>query len=250
MAGHSHSSNIAARKGAIDKKRARNFNKLAREIMSAVRQAGSDPDHNLKLKYAIEKARAGNMPKDNIERVIKRAAGEKGGPGFEEIVYEGYAPGGVALMVACLTDNRSRTAPDIRYAFDRHGGSIGSPGSVSFLFAFHAIFVAEKGERDEDAWTEVALDAGAEDVRIEGEVVTLLAPATDFLAVKQKLEGKTVTLLSGQLGYMPGSTVPVADKEIARKILALVDVLEENDDVQNVYTNYDIPEEWLRELEA
>jgi YebC/PmpR family DNA-binding regulatory protein len=250
MAGHSHSANIAARKGAVDKKRAKIFNKLAREIMSAVRQGGSDPDHNLKLKYAIEKARAGNMPKDNIERVIKRAAGEKGGPGFEEIVYEGYAPGGVALMVACLTDNRARTAPDIRYAFDRHGGSIGSPGSVSFLFAFRAIFAAEKGARDEDAWTEVALEAGAEDVRIEGDVVTLVAPAPEFLSVKQKLEEKSATLLSAQTGWMPGSTVAIADKETARKVLGLIDVLEENDDVQNVYANYEIPDDWARELQA
>ena len=248
MAGHSHSANIAARKGAVDIKRARNFNKLARNIMSAVRQGGSDPDHNLKLKYAIEKARAGNMPKDNIERVIKRAAGEKGGAGFEEIVYEGYAPGGVAIMVACLTDNRARTAPDIRYAFDRHGGSIGSPGSVSFLFSFHAILVAEKGERDEDGWTEIALEAGAEDVKLEGDVVTLVAPPADFLPVKQKLEEKGTKLLSAELGWMPGSTVAIADKEAAKKVLALIEALEENDDVQNVYANYDIPEAWASEL--
>jgi len=250
MAGHSHSANIAARKGAVDIKRARNFNKLARNIMSAVRQAGSDPDHNLKLKYAIEKARAGNMPKDNIERVIKRAAGEKGGAGFEEITYEGYAPGGVAIMVACLTDNRARTAPDIRYAFDRHGGSIGSPGSVSFLFTFRAIFVAEKGERDEDRWTELALDVGAEDVKVEGEAVTLVAPPAEFLAVKQKLEEQGTKLFSAELGWMPGSTVPIADKDAAKTVLALIDALEENDDVQNVYANYDIPEEWARELSS
>jgi YebC/PmpR family DNA-binding regulatory protein len=244
MAGHSHSSNIAARKGAVDNKRARNFNKLARNIMSAVRQSGSDPDHNLKLKYAIEKARAGNMPKDNIERVMK------GGAGFEEIVYEGYAPGGVAIMVACLTDNRARTAPDVRYAFDRHGGSIGAPGSVSFLFTFRAIFVAEKGERDEDGWTELALDVGAEDVKLEGESVTLVAPPADFLAVKQKLEEKAVNLFSAELGWMPGSTVAIADKDAAKKVLSLIDTLEENDDVQSVYANYDIPEDWARELSA
>jgi YebC/PmpR family DNA-binding regulatory protein len=250
MAGHSHSSNIAARKGAVDNKRARNFNKLARNIMSAVRQSGSDPDHNLKLKYAIEKARAGNMPKDNIDRVIKRAAGEKGGAGFEEITYEGYAPGGVAIMVACLTDNRSRTAPDVRYAFDRHGGSIGSPGSVSFLFTFRAIFAAEKGERDEDQWTELALEVGAEDVKVEGDAVTLVAPPADFLAVKTKLEETGVKLFSAELGWVPGSTVPIADKDAAKKVLSLIEALEENDDVQNVYANYDIPEEWARELSS
>jgi YebC/PmpR family DNA-binding regulatory protein len=250
MAGHSHSSNIASRKGAVDQKRARIFNKLAREIMSAVRQGGSDPDHNLKLKYALEKARAGNMPKDNIERVIKRAAGEKGGAGFEEITYEGYAPGGVAIMAACLTDNRARTAPDVRYIFDRHGGSIGSPGSVSFLFAFRSMFAAEKGARDEDAWTELALDAGAEDVRIEGELVTLIAPATDFLAAKHKVEEAGVKLLSAEIGWVPGSTVAIADKEIARKVLSLIEALDENDDVQSVYANYDIPAEWAAELQG
>src|SRR5262245_12531049 len=222
MAGHSHSANIAARKGAVDKKRSRQFNKLARGIMSAVRQGGPDPDHNLKLKYALEKARAGNMPKDNIERVIKRAAGEKGGAGFEEITYEGYAPGGVAILAACLTDNRARTAPDVRYIFDRHGGSIGSPGSVSFLFAFRSILAAEKGERDEDQWTELALEAGAEDVRIEGELVTLLAPPADFLAIKQKVEAAGVALLSAEIGWVPGSTVAIADKETARKVLSLI----------------------------
>jgi YebC/PmpR family DNA-binding regulatory protein len=250
MAGHSHSANIASRKGAVDKQRAKIFNKLAREIMSAVRQGGSDPDHNLKLKYALEKARAGNMPKDNIERVIKRAAGEKGGPGFEEIVYEGYAPGGVAVMVACLTDNRARTAPDVRYIFDRHGGTIGSPKSVSFLFSFRSIFAAEKGERNEDQWTELALEAGAEDVRLEGDAVTLVAPAAEFLAVKRKLEEGGAKLFSAELGWMPGSTVEIADKEAARKILSLIEALEENDDVQNVYANYEIPEDWVRELQG
>src|SRR5213594_3524455 len=126
MAGHSHSANIAARKGAVDKKRARSFSKLSRAIISAVRQGGPEIDHNLKLKYAVEKARAGNMPKDNIERAIKRGVGEKGA-GLEEVLYEGYAPGGVAVLVVCLTDNRARTAPDIRHAFDRHGGGIGAP---------------------------------------------------------------------------------------------------------------------------
>jgi YebC/PmpR family DNA-binding regulatory protein len=250
MAGHSHSANIAARKGAVDKKRARIFNKLARGIMSAVRQGGSDPDHNLKLKYALEKARAGNMPKDNIERVIKRAAGEKGGAGFEEIVYEGYAPGGVAVMVACLTDNRARTAPDVRYAFDRHGGTIGSPGSVSFLFSFRAIFAAEKGERNEDQWTELALEVGAEDVRFEGEAVTLVAPPADFLAAKKRLEDSGAVLFSAELGYMPGSSVAIGDKETARKVLALLEALEENDDVQSVYANYEIPDDWARELQG
>jgi YebC/PmpR family DNA-binding regulatory protein len=250
MAGHSHSANIAARKGAVDKKRARNFSKLSRAIMSAVRQGGADADSNLKLKYAIEKARAGNMPKDNIERAIKRAAGDKSGDAFEEILYEGYAPGGIALLVSCLTDNRARTAPDIRYIFDRADGNIGSPGSVGFLFQFRSIYLAEREGRSEDAMMEIVLEAGAEDVQLESDVATILAPPTEFLPVKRALEASGLKLVSAELGYMPQTTVRVEDKETARKILKLIELLEESEDVQNVYANYDIPAEWIAELAA
>lgn len=250
MAGHSHSSNIAARKGAVDKKRAKNFSKLSRAIMSAVRQGGPDVDSNLKLKYAVEKARAGNMPKDTIKHAIKRAAGEKIGDAFEELVYEGYAPGGVALMVACLTDNRNRTAPDIKFAFDRNGGNLGAPGSVGFMFTYLTIVVADRDEKSEDAWVELGLECGASDVKVEGDVVTITAPATEFLAVKSALEAKDVKMHSAEMGYMPNMMVPVADKEDARKILKLIEQLEDHDDVQTVFTNYDIPEEWLSELSS
>jgi len=250
MAGHSHSANIAARKGAVDKKRAKIFSKLSRALMSAVRLGGPDADSNLKLKYAIEKARAGNMPRDTIERAIKRAAGEKGGDGFEELTYEGYAPGGVAVMVSCLTDNRHRTSPDIKYIFDRCNGNIGAPGSVGFLFNFRAIFVADREGRDEDAWVELGLEVGAEDVLVEQDVVTIVAPPTEFLAVKSALEGKNVKLHSAETGYMPQNTVPVTDKDEARRVLKLIEALEDNDDVQNVYANYDIPDAWLAELES
>jgi YebC/PmpR family DNA-binding regulatory protein len=248
MAGHSHSSNIAARKGAVDKKRMRAFSKLSRAIISAVRQGGPEIDSNLKLKYAVEKARAANMPKDNIERAIKRGAGEKGGDGFEELVYEGYAPGGVALMITCLTDNRSRTAPDIRHIFDKSAGNIGAPGSVAFLFSFRSVFVAERADRDEDTLMELGLDAGAEDVVLDGDVATIVAPPAEFLAVKTSLEAKGLKLLSAELGYVPQTTVKVEDKEDARKILKLIETLEENEDVQSVYANYEIPDEWINEL--
>jgi YebC/PmpR family DNA-binding regulatory protein len=247
MAGHSHSSNIAVRKGAVDKKRAKLFSKLSRNIMSAVRQGGADPEGNLKLRYAIEKARAGNMPKDNIERVIKRAAGEKG-DGMEEVVYEGYAPGGVALMVACLTDNRHRTSPDVKHIFERSGGNLGAPGSVAFLFQFRTVIVAERGGRSEDQWVDLALECGAEDVRVEGDVVTVTAGPADFLAVKGALEARGVAMLSAETGYVPDALVPVSDKDEARKLLKLIEALDDNDDVQNVYANYDIPEAWLAEL--
>jgi YebC/PmpR family DNA-binding regulatory protein len=248
MAGHSHSANIAARKGAVDKKRAKAFSKLSRAIMSAVRQGGSDPDSNLKLKYALEKARAANVPKDNIERVIKKAAGEKGAEQLDELTYEGYAPGGVALIVTCLTDNRARTAPDVKYIFDKNGGNLGAPGSVGFLFQFRSIYVARKGARSEDELLEIGLDCGADDVRVEGELVTIVAAATAFLPVKTALEARGLELASAELGYMPQTMVPVTDKDAARKVLRIVEELEENDDVQSVYANYDMPEAWIAEL--
>ena len=247
MAGHSHSSNIAARKGAVDKQRAKHFNKLSRQIMSAVRQGGPDAESNLKLKYAVEKARAANMPKDNVERVIKRAIGEAGGQ-MEEVTYEGYAPGGIALMVACLTDNRHRTSPDLKHVFDKCGGNLGTPGSVGFLFQLRSIFVCDAENKSEDAWVELALECGVDDVRLEPPVVTLLAPPTEFLPVKKQLEPRAVKLHSAEIGYMPLNLVQVSDKEIAGKVLRLVSELEALDDVQSVYANYDIPGEWIEEL--
>jgi YebC/PmpR family DNA-binding regulatory protein len=250
MAGHSHSANIKHRKNAVDAKRARIFSKLARAIISAVRQGGVETDTNLKLKYALEKARAGNMPKDNIERAVKRGAGDKDGAEMEDLLFEGYGPGGVAVLVVCLTDNRNRTAPEIKYAFDRRDGNLGAPGSVAFMFDFLSIFVAETGDRDEDALMELGLEAGADDVRIEGEMVTILAPPTEFLSVKEALEAGGLELVSAETGYMPQNSVKVEAKSDAKKILKLLDVLEDNEDVQSVYANYDIPEEWIEELAA
>ena len=250
MAGHSHSANIRHRKNAVDAKRAKIFSKLARNVISAVRQAGDDPESNLKLKYAVEKARAANMPKDKIERAIKKGSGDKDGDQFEELMYEGYAPGGVALMISCLTDNRSRTAPEVKYTLEHGAGNLGASGSVAFLFDFHSIFVAELGERGEDALLELALEAGADDVLVEGDVATIYAEAADFLGVKQALEDAGLTLLSGETGYVPQSTVQVGSKEDAKKILKLIENLEDNEDVQSVYTNYDIPSEWIEELES
>ncbi len=183
MSGHSHSANIARRKNAVDAKRAKIFSKCARAVMSAVRQGGPDPEQNLKLKYAIEKARAENMPKDNIQRAIKSAAGDKSGDEYEELTCEGFASSGVALMVSCLTNNRNRTAADIKHLFDKRGGNLGAPGSVSYLFDHRAIFVVKTGGADEDAIMEIALEVGAGDVEVDEEVASIYAPPTDFLAV-------------------------------------------------------------------
>jgi len=247
MAGHSHSANIARRKNAVDAVRARVFSKCAKAVMSAVRQGGPDPGANLKLRYAIEKAKAANMPKDNIERAIKRASGEGAGD-IEELTYEGYAPGGIALIVTALTDNRNRTAPEIKYIFEKRGGNMGAQGSVSFLFDFRSVFVVETGGKGEEELMEVALEVGAEDVVVDGEVATFYAAATDFLDVKDTLEAAGFEFVSAETGYVPQNTVEVTSKDDAEKLLKLMEALDENEDVQNVYANYDMPAEWLEEL--
>lgn len=248
MAGHSHSANIARRKGAVDAKRGKHFSKYARAIISAARQGGGDPDANLKLKYAIEKAKAGNMAKDTIERAIAKGSGSKDGDDWQEVIYEGYAQGGVALLVACLTDNRARTAPDVRHIFEKGGGSIGAPGSVMFQFQLRSQFVLERAERSDDQLTELALEVGADDVEFDGEAALMLASANDFIALKAQLEKAGNKFVSAELAWVPQTRVPVADKEDARKLLKLIELLEDNEDVQNVYANYDIPSEWLDEL--
>jgi len=247
MSGHSHSANIKHRKNAVDAKRSKLFSKLARAVISAARQGGGDVEANTKLKLAVDKAKAANMPKDSIERAIKRGTGEgAGADAFEELLFEGYAAGGVAVLVSCLTDNRNRTAPEIKYVFERNEGNLGAPGSVAFLFDLRALFLARRGERDEDALVEIALEAGAEDVELDDEeYVTILAAATELEPVRVALERAGLELESAETGYVPQGTVKVEEEVVARRVLRLLDALEDNDDVQNVYANYDMPEDWL-----
>jgi YebC/PmpR family DNA-binding regulatory protein len=247
MAGHSHSANIARRKNAVDAKRAKIFSKCSRALMSAVRQGGPDPEQNLKLKYAIEAAKADNMPKDNIQRAILSASGDKAGV-LEELTYEGFAPGGVALMVSALTDNRARTASDLKHLFDKRGGNLGAPGSVGFLFQFRARFLLDTAERSEDQITELALEVGAEDVQWEAQTSLLLAAPTEFLSVKAALERAGEKLASAALGYQPLNTVAVPTLEDAKRLLRLIDDLEDNDDVQQVFGNYELDPAWDNEL--
>jgi YebC/PmpR family DNA-binding regulatory protein len=246
MAGHSHSANIARRKGAVDKKRAREFSKCAKAILSAVKQAGPDPDANLKLKYAIEKAKASNMPKDNIQRVIKSAMGDKSGS-LEELTYEGYAPGGVAVLVTALSDNRHRTSADIKHLFDKRGGNLGAQGSVGFQFSFRSIYVIEAKGQSEEQLMELALETGADDVELDGEFATLQAAPTEFLAIKSKLEARGLEFVSAEMGYVPLTSAPLADRDEAKRVLRLLDELEELDDVQNVYANYSMDPTWLED---
>ena len=249
MAGHSHSANIKHRKNAVDAKRGKLFSKLAKAVISAARQGGGEIESNPRLRLAVEKAKAANMTRDSIERAIKKGSGEDAdGTVYEELLFEGYASGGVAVMVSCLTDNRNRTSPDIKHIFDKNGGNLGASGSVAFMFDFRSVFVIENGERDEDALMELVLEAGAEDVEVEETYSTVLGAATDFLTIKAALEAEGVGVDSAETGYVPQNTIAVENKKDAARVLRLLDALEENDDVQNVFANYDIPDEWIDEL--
>ena len=248
MAGHSHSANIARRKNAVDAKRAKIFSKCAKAILSAVKQGGPDPDQNLKLKYAIEKAKAANMPKDNIQRAIKSASGDKSGD-MEDLTYEGYASAGVAVIVVALTENRNRTSADLKHIFDKRGGNLGAQGSVAFMFDFRSIFVVQdEGRTEEDQWMELALESGAEDIEAEGSLATLYAAPGDFVAVKDAREAAGVEFIQAEIGYVPQNRIQVETQDEAKRVLRLIEDLEDNEDVQNVYANFDIDDAWLEEL--
>jgi len=249
MAGHSHAANVARRKNAVDAKRAKIFSKCAKAILSAVKQGGPDPDQNLKLKYAIEKAKAANMPKDNIARAIKSAAGDNKGD-MEELSYEGYAVAGVAVMVQALTDNRNRTAADLKHLFEKRGGNLGSPGSVSFMFDFRSIFVVNTDGKSEDDLTELALEVGAEDIEFDAEATTIYADAKDFIEVKDALEASEVEFLSAEIGYVPQTMAKVPSLEEAKKVMRLIDELDDHEDVQTVFANYEFEDGWMEQLEG
>ena len=242
MAGHSHSANIAHRKGAVDAKRGKLFSKLCRAIQVAAKNGGGDPDANLKLRYAIDKARSYSCPKDNIERSIKKGTGELGAENFEEVVYEGYGPGGVAVLCEVLTDNRNRTAGELRKAFEVCGGNLGASGCVSYLFAYKGLFVIDAKTVAEDRLMEVALEAGADDLqRVDGYFEVTCDPKV-FESVRKALESQKVATESAETSYIPSTTVDL-DADNGKKMLKLRDILEENDDVQDVYSNDNIPEE-------
>ncbi|OJW05641.1 MAG: transcriptional regulator [Planctomycetales bacterium 71-10] len=244
MAGHSHSANIAHRKGLVDAKRGKLFSKLCRAIYVAARNGGPDPTANLRLRYAIDKARSVSCPKDNIERSIKKATGELGAENFEEIIYEGYGPSGVAVLCEVLTDNRNRTAGELRRLFDAAGGNLGATGCVSYLFAFKGLFVVDPKHVQEDALMEVALEAGADDVELVDGYYEVTCAPQQFEAVRKALEDAKIATESAETSYIPSTSVDL-DVEAGKKMLKLRDMLDENDDVQNVYANDNIPEEVL-----
>jgi YebC/PmpR family DNA-binding regulatory protein len=248
MSGHSKWANIKHRKAAEDAKKGRLFSKLSRAIIIAAREGGGNPETNLALAHAIEKAKSFSMPKENIERAIKRGTGELSGSSFERITYEGYAANGVAIMVDVMTDNRNRAAADIRHIFSRAGGRLGDSGCVSWMFEKKGMIIVNKDSgADEDLLLETALEAGAEDMRAEHDHWEIITDAASFKQVLDRLKEQGVEVASAEVTMLPKDTVKL-DKESARKVLKLVDALEEYDDVQEVYANFDIPDEIMQEL--
>lgn len=240
MAGHSHWSKIKRAKGATDAKRGKVWSKIARKIIIAAKNGG-DPRDNLALRYVIDEAKGVNMPKDTIANAIKKGTGELGGENYEPVTYEGYAPGGVALLIEGLTNNRARTAPEMRSILEKHGASFASTGAVSFQFTRQGVVTIKSESIEEDALLELALDAGAEDVRNEGEVFEVITTPTAYLKVKEAIDAAKIPIEASEITNMPNNTVAI-DEERAQKLLKLVDALEENDDVQSVSHNAEIPE--------
>jgi YebC/PmpR family DNA-binding regulatory protein len=246
MSGHSKWSTIKRKKGAADAKRGALFSKLARAIIVAAREGGSDPGSNLALQNAVEKARVASMPKDNIERAIARGSGaDADGAAYETVTYEGYGPAGVAILVEALTDNRNRTAADIRHMFTKHDGNLGSTGSVAWQFERRGVVLIDEAGVDADELMLIAADAGADDVDLEGATYQVIVEPEAFAPVRGALEAGGVTVESADLTMIPKNVVAVEDEGTARKLLQLMDALDDNEDVQGAYANFDIPETLL-----
>jgi YebC/PmpR family DNA-binding regulatory protein len=240
MAGHSHWANIKRQKGANDKKRGKVWSKIARKIIIAAK-GGGDPRDNLSLRYVIDEAKAANMPRDTIQNAIKKGTGELGTENYEAIQYEGYGPNGVAIMIDGLTNNRARTAGELRMIFEKNGGNFGSSGSVAFQFTKRGVITIKAGLINEDKLMELALDAGAEDVTNEGEAFIVLTTPTAFHKIRDAIVAANIPIEASEITHMPNTSVAV-DDETARRILKLLDVLEDNDDVQSVAHNAQLPE--------
>jgi YebC/PmpR family DNA-binding regulatory protein len=249
MSGHSKWSSIKHKKAATDAKRGQLFTKLARAIAVAAREGGGDPESNYTLAAAIEKARGYSMPKDNIQRAIDRGTGADGGGDIERVVYEGYGPAGVAVLVEALTDNRNRTSAEFRHTFDKHGGSLGEPGSVAWQFEKKGMILVDAGRYSEDDLI-VAIDAGAEDVAADGDSLKVLSEPQDLSAVRAALSDSGVEVASSELVMEPKTTVEVDRESDARAVMRLMDAFDDHDDVDGVHANFDIPESLLEEAEA
>lgn len=248
MAGHSHWANIAHKKSAIDNKRGKLWSKLSKALIVAAKEGGGDPGMNLKLRYAINDAKAGNMPKDTIERSIKKGTGELEGGNLEQVLYEGYGPAGVAVLCEIFTDNRNRTAPEVRKIFEVAGGKLGATGCVAWMFDRKALVRVAKDKIGEDALMELAIEAGADDVRTEGEIYEVIAEPDAYATVCAALEAANVATEGSEITRIPKDTVDVTGED-ARRVLKMMTALDDHDDVQSVSANFNIPDEVLAELE-
>lgn len=248
MSGHSKWSTIRHKKGAADAKRGKIFTKLIKEIMVSARIGGGSPDANPRLRAAVLAAKAENMPKDNIERAIKKGVGGLEGVTYEETSYEGYGPGGVAVLVDVMTDNRNRAASDVRHIFSKNGGSLGEAGCVAWMFSKKGSIVFNKDKVAEDELMEVALDAGAEDVKDQDDQFEVTTALEDFAAAKAAFDAKDFAYELAEITMVPQTSVRIEDERVAQQILRLMDALEDCDDVQNAYANFDIPDEILNEI--
>jgi len=250
LAGHSKWANIKHRKAAQDAKRGNLFQKLVRAVIVAAKEGGGDPSMNIQLKAAIDRAKAASVPNDNIIRAIKRGTGEIEGASYEEVLYEGYGSGGVAILIDALTDNRNRTAAELRALLSRNGGSLGEAGCVAWMFERKGVVFVKGSEIDEEELMMATIDAGAEDLESEAEGFTLYCDPSNLTSLKDSLEAQGYVLEKAELDMIPKTTIALDSKEKAQKILRLMEVIEEQDDVQNVYSNFDIPEELMDELEG
>ncbi len=248
MSGHSKWSSIKHQKAAVDAKRGKLFTKIIREITVAAKTGGGDPNSNPRLRTAIQSAKSANMPSDNIDRAIKKGTGELEGVTYEEVVYEGYGPQGVAVYVACLTDNKNRTASEIRSIFNKLNGSMAGQGSVAWIFEKKGFFAVPKNKTSEEQLMDVAVAAGAEDLKQEGDRFEITTGPQDYWAVKEALERAGIPVESAEMTMIPKNEVEVS-AESARSVLGLIEALEEHDDVQNVYANCDIPDEVMKEVQ-
>jgi len=250
MAGHSPWANIKHRKAAVDAKRGKLWTKLSKAIIVAAKMGGGDPESNLRLRYAINDAKAVSMPKDNIERAIKRGTGEIAGGEVEEVLYEGYGPGGAAILCEIMTDNRNRTAPEIRKIFDSHGGKLGGTNCVAWMFERKGLFLIGAGKVDEEKLMEIALEAGADDLKRQGDTFQVTSPPDAFNTVSEALAKAAIEPDSKQLTRVPSNTVEIREVEMAKSVLALMDALDDHDDVQNVSANFTIPDDAMAAIGA
>ena len=249
MSGHSHWAGIKYKKAANDAKRGKTWSKIARLIIVAAKAGGGDPTQNLTLRYAIDKAKDASMPKDTIEKAIKKGTGELGSASFEEVLYEGYAPGGIALMIEALTDNRNRTAPEIKYIFEKKGGSLGNSGCVNWMFHKKGLITVNTADIDEEKLMDVALSAGAEDMQTVSDIFEITCEPAAFDELKNALQKNDIPLQVAEISLVPETTIPINDLGTAKKVIALMENFEDHDDVQNVYANFDIPDEIMTQLE-